>query len=88
MKQRILNAIREFYDLCYTMFKLGAGDYAKNNFPAIVDRFWDDSKSDQENLKAVKDAFELEKRLQDGAGMQESSKVIGAFQEGWLNKIE
>jgi len=87
MKKKILDAIREFHDLCYTMFKLGAGDFAKNNFPAIVDRFWEEGKSDKDNLKAVKDAFELERRLQDSTDHAEAAKVIAVFQEGWLNKI-
>ena len=32
MKQKILDSIKDFYNLCYTMFNLGAGDFAKNNF--------------------------------------------------------
>lgn len=40
MKKRILDSIKDFYNLCYTMFKLSAGDFAKNNFPHIVENFW------------------------------------------------
>ena len=87
MKKKVLDAIKEFHDLCYTMFKLGAGDFAKNNFPAIVDRYWEEGKSDDDNLKAVKGAFELERKLQENAEHAETANVISAFQEGWLNKI-
>lgn len=87
MKKRILNSITDFYNLCYTMFKIGAGDFAKNNFPTIVEKFWDENKSDEDNLKSIKSAFELEKRLQESNGCSEAAKVISAFQEGWLNKI-
>lgn len=87
MKKRILNSITDFYNLCYTMFKIVAGDFAKNNFPTIVEKFWDENKSDEDNLKSIKSAFELEKRLQESNGGSEAAKVISAFQEGWLNKI-
>ena len=87
MKQKILDSINDFYNLCYTMFNLGAGDFAKNNFPTIVEKFWDENKSDDDNLKSIKSAFELEKRLQENNGGTKAAEVIAAFQEGWLNKI-
>ena len=54
MKEKILNEINEFVSLCYTAFKLGAGDFAKENFPTIVENFWDGEKTDKENLETIK----------------------------------
>lgn len=88
MKEKILNEIDEFVRLCYTAFKLGAGDFAKENFPTIVENFWDDEKSDKENLKTIKQMFETNKKLNEINGSKEAAKVIEVFQEGWLNKIE
>ena len=87
MKQKILNSIKDFYNLCYTIFNLGAGNFAKNNFPSIVEKFWDENKDDKDNLKSIKSAFELEKHLQENNGNTKAAEVIVAFQEGWLNKI-
>jgi hypothetical protein len=87
MKQKILDSIKDFYNLCYTMFNLSAGDFAKNNFPVIVEKFWDENKGDEDNLKSIKSAFELEKRLQESNGGNKAAEVIAVFQEGWLNKI-
>lgn len=88
MKQKVLNEIDEFVRLCYTAFKLGAGDFAKETFPPIVEKTWNDDKSDEENLANVKKVFEVTKMVEDGTGYQEAAKVIEVFQEGWLNKIE
>ena len=88
MKQKVLNEINDFVSLCYTAFKLGAGDFAKENFPTIVENFWDGEKSDKENLETVKQMFETNKKLNEINGSKEAAKVIEVFQEGWLNKLE
>jgi len=87
MKQKILDSIKDFYNLCYTMFNLSAVDFAKNNFPTIVEKFWDENKGDEDNLKSIKSAFELEKHLQESNGGNKAAEVIAAFQEEWLNKL-
>lgn len=88
MKQKVLDAINEFVSLCYTAFKLSAGDFAKKNFPTIVENFWNGEKSDKENLETIKQMFETNKKLNEINGSKEAAKVIEVFQEGWLNKIE
>lgn len=88
MKKKVLDEINNFVNILYTMFKLGAGDFAKKNFPAIVEDRWDDSKSDKENLECIKAAFKLEKKLQESADHQAIVQLIEAFEDGWLNKIE
>ena len=88
MKEKILNKIDDFVSLCYTAFKLGAGDFAKENFPTIVENFWDSEKTDKENLETIKQMFETNKKLNEINGSKEAAKVIEVFQEGWLNKIE
>ena len=40
MKDRILKTIDDFVNTCYTCFKIGACDFAKENFPKIVESFW------------------------------------------------
>lgn len=87
MKQKILDAINEFVSICYTMFKLSAGDFAKENFPKIVDNFWDETKSSEENVNAVKEMFETNRKLNEAIGNPAAAQVIAAFQKGWLNKI-
>lgn len=87
MKQKILKSIDEFQHLCYMAMRLSAGDFAKDNFPKLVENLWDDNKSDEENLKEVKDIFETNKKLNQTVGNPEAAKVIAAYQEGWLDKI-
>lgn len=87
MKEKILKEINDFVNTLYTCFKIGAGDFAKSNFPKMVDNFYDDKKTDEENLKAIKDAFETEKKLQKFTGNLQVMELIDAFQKGWLDKI-
>ena len=88
MKQKLLREIDSFHDICYMMMKISAGDFAKENFPKLVNNVWDDNKSDEENLNEVKDMFETNRKLNETAGNQAAAQVIAAFQEGWLNKVE
>ena len=87
VKDKILGSISEFSSLCRTMFKLSAGDFADENFPKIVDGFWEDGKDDSYNLDAVKGAFEMNRKLNERNGNSEAAKVIAVYQEGWLSKI-
>ena len=87
MKQKILNQINDFVNLCYTAFAISAGDFAKENFQNLVENIWDEKKTDNENLKEVKDLFELNRHLNEKAGNPFAAKTIATFQEGWLNKI-
>ena len=87
MKQKLLRSIDSFVNLLYMYMKTGAAQFAQENFPKIVNNIWDDSKTDEENLKEIKDMFEMNKKLNEtGCGNAEAAKVIAAFQEGWLNK--
>jgi hypothetical protein len=88
MKQKLLNTIDSFVNLCYTAFKIDAGNFAKNNFPKLVNNLWDESKSDEYNLKEIKDMFETNKKLNESVGNQAAAQVIDVFQKGWLNEIE
>ena len=87
MKQRLLKSIDEFQHLCYMAMRINAGDFAKENFPKLVENFWDENKSDKDNLKAIKDMFETNRQLNNTIGNPEAAKVIAAYQEGWLDKI-
>ena len=89
MKQKVLDQIDDFVQTCYTMFKVNAGNFAKENFPKIVENFWDDTKSDEENLKTVRDVFKSNAALNriSTLGNPEVAKTIDAFCEGWLNKL-
>lgn len=88
MKQKILREIESFVNLLYMSMKIGAAEFAQNNFKKLVDEQWDDSKTNEENLKNIKDMFELNKNLNNTpAGNPEAAKVIEIFQEGWLNKL-
>jgi len=88
MKEKILNEIKNFSDMCYTMFKIGAGDYAKQNFPNLVENFYDENRSDKENFKAIKDMFELNIVFNQHSGNLKAAAVIETFLNGWYNKIE
>ena len=87
MKTKVLNSINNFVNILFTMFKVPQGEFAKKEFPKIVDNFWNDNASDAENLKAVKDAFQLEKEMQDMSNNRPVAMLIESFQSGWLNKI-
>ena len=87
MKKKILEKVDEFVRICQTMFKLSAADFAEKYFPDIVEGFWDDNKSDEENLEAVKGAFKTNEILMEHQGNEEQRKVFSAFIEGWLNEL-
>lgn len=88
MKQKLLRSIDEFQNLCYMSMKMSAGDFAKENFPKLIENFWDDNKTDEDNLEAVKNMFETNRVLNQSMGNPNAAQVIAAYQEGWLNKIE
>jgi hypothetical protein len=87
MKEKILKEIDSFVNMCYTMFKIGAGDFAKENFPTLVENFYDKNKSDEENYKAIKDMFELNIVFNQKIN-EEVAKIIQTFLDGWYNKIK
>lgn len=87
MKEKLLKEIEQFHHLCHMAMRIDAGNFAKENFPKIIEENWDDKKTDDENLKEVKDMFETNRKLNETIGNQEAAKVIAAFQEGWLDKL-
>ena len=87
MKNKLLKNINEFHHLCHMAMRIDAGNFAKENFPKIIEENWDDKKTDKENLKAVKDLFETNRKLNETIGNPEAAKVIAAFQECWLYKL-
>ena len=87
MKKKVLEKVDDFVRICQTMFKLGAAEFAKTYFPDIIDGFWDDNKTDEENLEAVKDAFSTNETIMEFQGKEEQRKVFAAFREGWLNEL-
>jgi hypothetical protein len=87
MKEKILKEIDSFVNMCYTMFKIGAGDFAKENFPRLVENFYDENRSDEENYKAIKDMFELNIVFNQKTN-EEVAKTIQIFLEGWYDKIK
>ena len=87
MKEKILKSIDDFVDTCYTMFKIGAGDFAKKNFPALVNNVWDDSQSDEQNLINIKSMFDTNMNLNKIQGNVNAAQTIDVFVKGWLDKI-
>lgn len=87
MKQKLLKEIDSFVHLCYMAFKMHAGDWAKKNFVPLVENFWDEKRSDEENIKEIKEMFETNRVLNETIGNPAAAQVIKAFQDGWLNKI-
>lgn len=88
MKQKLLKSIDAFQHLCYMTMRISAGDFAKENFPKLVENFWDENKSDEDNLKVIKDMFETNRQLNNTIGNPEAAKVIEIYQKGWLNEIK
>ena len=87
MKEKILKSIDDFVDTCYTMFKIGAGDFAKKNFPVLVNNVWDDSQSDEQNLINIKSMFDTNMNLNKIQGNVNAAQTIDVFVKGWLDKI-
>ena len=87
MKEKILKSIDDFVNICYTMFKIGAGDFAKKHFPDLVNNVWDDSQSDEQNLIAIKSMFDTNMNLNEIQGNVNAAQTIDVFVKGWLDKI-
>lgn len=87
MKEKILKSINDFVDTCYTMLKIGAGDFAEKNFPVLVNNVWDDSQSDEQNLINIKSIFNLNKNLNETQNNISAAQIIDIFVKGWLDKI-
>lgn len=87
MKEKILKQIEDFVNTLYTFFKIGAGDFAKKNFPELVENNWDNTKSDKENLEYIKSIFSTEAILQRNINKEEIAKVLEIFKTGWLDKL-
>ena len=88
MKKKLLKEIDNFRDTCYMMGKISAGNFVEKKFSELVNNIWDDNKSNEENMKKVKDMFETNRVLNETVGNSAAAQVIAAFQEGWLNKLE
>lgn len=86
MKQKLLRAIDSFVNLLYMMMKTSAAEFAQENFPNVVKNVWDNSKSDEENIKEIKEMFENNRVINEILGNTNVTEVIKAFQDGWLNK--
>lgn len=87
MKEKILKCIEDFVNTLYTFFKISAGDFAKKNFPELVENNWDSTKSDKENLEYIKSVFGTEAILQRRINKEEIAKVLEMFKTGWLDKL-
>lgn len=87
MKEKILKSIDDFVSICYTIFRIGAGDFAKKNFYDLVNNVWDDSQSDEQNLINIKSMFDVNKKLNEIQGNKNAVQTIEVFVEGWLDKI-
>lgn len=88
MKEKILKSINDFVDICYTMFKIGAGDFAKKNFSVLVNNIWDDSQSDEQNFINIKSMFNMNKKLNEIQDNMDAAKTIDIFVKGWLDEIK
>lgn len=88
MKEKILNEINNFANMCYVTCKFGAGDYAKEKFPTFVENFYDENRSDKENFKAIKNMFELNIVFNQHSGNFKAAAIIETFLNGWYNKIK
>jgi len=87
MKEKLLKEIDDFVHLCYMAFKISVGDWAKENFPQVIENLWVDDRSDAENVKEIKEMFETNRVLNENIGNPAAAQVIKAFQDGWLNKF-
>lgn len=87
MKEKILKSIDDFVSTCYTMFKIGAGDFAKENFSKLVENCWDDSQSNKHNINNIKSMFDMNKNLNEVQGNIDAAQTIDVFVKGWLNKL-
>ena len=61
MKEKLLDSIDEFVTMCYTFGKISAAEFAENNFPKLINNFWENEKTDKDNLNAIKNMFNLNK---------------------------
>lgn len=87
LKQKVLNEINNFINTLNMFMKIGPAKFAEEYFYKVVNNFWDDSKTEEENLKTIKDMFEMSKKMNEISGNIEAVKTISVFQEGWLNKL-
>ena len=88
MKKKILDSINDYVGTLNTMFKISAASFARENFPKVVENFWEEGKTDEENVKAVRDMFVTNEKLNTAAGHTEAAKVISIYLEGWFDKIK
>lgn len=87
MKTLILKKVDEYVSLLNTMFKLQQADFVKNNIPTLINNVWDESKSDQDNLKELKGMLTLNTNLNKQLGNNQASELIKIFLEQYLNDI-
>lgn len=87
MKTLILKKVDEYVNLLNTMFKLQQADFVKNNIPTIINNVWDESKSDQDNLKELKGMLILNANINKHIRNKQTSELIKIFLEQYLNDI-
>lgn len=87
MKTLILKKVDEYVSLLNTMFKLQHADFVKNNIPTLINNVWDESKSDQDNLKELKGMLTLNANLNEHQGNQQASELFKIFLEQYINDI-
>lgn len=78
-KQEILHEVDSFVNTCYMLMKIGAAQFAQENFTKLVNQNWDDTKSDEENTNEVKQMFEMNKVLNKNMGNNAAAQVIDSF---------
>lgn len=88
MKQRILDSIKDYIRTLETMFRISAAEFVKEKFPKLVNEYWEEGKTDDENRKEIRDAFERSVFLVKMQGHDEAAKVISIYLEGWFDKIK
>lgn len=88
MKKVLLNSIDSFVSALFTFGKVGQAQFARTNFPKIVEGVWADDKSDAENIKNVEAQFVFNKNLNQFQGNTVVSQCIDAYLEGWFVEVK
>lgn len=88
MKTKLLKSIDSFVLLLFTFGKVGYAEWAKNNFPKMVNNLWEEDKSDADNIKNIEEQFNLNKTINELQGNVDAVKCIDAFLEGWFVDVK
>ena len=87
MKRKLLKSIDSFVNACYMMMKMSVGEFAKENFPKLLENVWNDSKTDSDNLAEFRSMLETNIKLNESVGNPDAAKVISAFRD-WISDID